>query len=59
MRSGHSLFADAASAVPRVNIADPTTAAGLVDHLVRAPYPLAEEEALKVMHMLGAMPFFA
>lgn len=38
------------------NISDPTTAAGLVDHLVRAPYPLGEEQALKVMHMLGAMP---
>lgn len=38
------------------NIADPTTAAGLVDHLVHAPYPLDEEQALKVMHMLGAMP---
>ncbi len=38
------------------NIADPTTAAGLVDHLMRAPYPLGEEQAFKVMHMLGAMP---
>jgi chemotaxis protein histidine kinase CheA len=38
------------------NFADPTTAAGLVDHLVHAPYPLDEEQALKVMHMLGAMP---
>jgi chemotaxis protein histidine kinase CheA len=38
------------------NISDPTTAAGLVDHLVHAPYPLDEEQALKVMHMLGAMP---
>ncbi len=38
------------------NISDPTTAAGLVDHLVRAPYPLDEEQALKIMHMLGAMP---
>ena len=36
--------------------ADPTAAAGLVDHLVKAPYPLEEEDALKVMHMLGAMP---
>jgi len=33
-----------------------TAAAGLVDHLVKAPYPLDEERALKVMHMLGAMP---
>lgn len=38
------------------NISDPTTAAGLVDHLVHAPYPLDEEQALKIMHMLGAMP---
>lgn len=38
------------------NISDPTTAAGLVDHLVRAPYGLDEEQALKIMHMLGAMP---
>lgn len=38
------------------HIGDPTTAAGLVDHLSRAPYPLDEEQALKVMHMLGAMP---
>lgn len=38
------------------NISDPTTAAGLVDHLVHAPYPLDEERALKIMHMLGAMP---
>jgi chemotaxis protein histidine kinase CheA/CheY-like chemotaxis protein len=38
------------------NISDPTTAAGLVDHLVHAPYPLGEDQALKVMHMLGAMP---
>ncbi|MCM2252772.1 MAG: response regulator [Ramlibacter sp.] len=35
---------------------EPTAAAGLVDHLVKAPYPLDEEQALKVMHMLGAMP---
>ena len=38
------------------HIADPTSAAGLVDHLVKAPYPLEDEQALKVMHMLGAMP---
>ncbi|KRI00596.1 response regulator [Curvibacter sp. PAE-UM] len=38
------------------NISDPTTAAGLVDHLVHAPYALDEERALKIMHMLGAMP---
>jgi chemosensory pili system protein ChpA (sensor histidine kinase/response regulator) len=35
---------------------EPTAAAGLVDHLVKAPYPLDEEQSLKVMHMLGAMP---
>jgi chemotaxis protein histidine kinase CheA/ActR/RegA family two-component response regulator len=38
------------------HMAEPTTAAGLVDHLLKAPYPLDEEQALKVMHMLGAMP---
>ena len=35
---------------------DATAAAGLVDHLVKAPYALDEEQALKVMHMLGALP---
>ena len=35
---------------------DPTTAAGLVDHLLRAPYPLGEEQSLKIMHMLGGIP---
>jgi chemotaxis protein histidine kinase CheA/ActR/RegA family two-component response regulator len=38
------------------NLSDPSTAAGLVDHLRNAPMPMDEEEALKVMHMLGAMP---
>jgi chemotaxis protein histidine kinase CheA/ActR/RegA family two-component response regulator len=38
------------------HIADPTAAAGLVDHLVKAPHPLEEDQSLKVMHMLGAMP---
>jgi chemotaxis protein histidine kinase CheA/ActR/RegA family two-component response regulator len=38
------------------HISDPTAAAGLVDHLLKAPYPLDEEQSLKVMHMLGAMP---
>lgn len=38
------------------HIGDPTTAAGLVDHLVHAPFPLDEERALKIMHMLGALP---
>ncbi len=35
---------------------DPSAATGLVDHLVKAPHPLAEDQSLKVMHMLGAMP---
>jgi chemosensory pili system protein ChpA (sensor histidine kinase/response regulator) len=35
---------------------DPSTAAGLVDHLREAPCPLEENEALKVAHMLGSMP---
>ncbi len=35
---------------------DPSTAAGLVDHLREAPCPLEESEALKVAHMLGSMP---
>jgi len=38
------------------NLSDPSTAAGLVDHLRGAPLPMGEEDALKVMHMLGAMP---
>jgi chemosensory pili system protein ChpA (sensor histidine kinase/response regulator) len=38
------------------NLSDPSSAAGLVDHLRAAPYPMEEEQALKVMHMLGAMP---
>lgn len=38
------------------HVADPTAAAGLVDHLVKAPHALEEEQSLKVMHMLGAMP---
>ncbi|HVZ46058.1 MAG TPA: response regulator [Ramlibacter sp.] len=38
------------------NLEDPSTAAGLVDHLRAAPVPMEEEAALKVMHMLGAMP---
>ena len=38
------------------NLSDPSTAAGLVDHLRDAPNPMEEEQALKVMHMLGAMP---
>lgn len=38
------------------NLSDPSTAAGLVDHLRAAPYPMEEVQALKVMHMLGAMP---
>ncbi|MDH5204213.1 MAG: response regulator [Hylemonella sp.] len=38
------------------NLSDPSTAAGLVDHLIGAPLPMDEEEGLKIMHMLGAMP---
>ena len=35
---------------------DPSTAAGLLDHLRAAPHSMDEETALKVMHQLGAMP---
>lgn len=38
------------------NAADPSAAAGLVDHLVKAPHPLEDEQSLKVMHMLGSLP---
>lgn len=38
------------------NLSDPSTAEGLIDHLCSAPMPMHEEEARKVMHMLGAMP---
>ena len=38
------------------NVSDPSAATGLVDHLVKAPHPLEEDQSLKVMHMLGAMP---
>jgi chemosensory pili system protein ChpA (sensor histidine kinase/response regulator) len=38
------------------NIEDRSQAAGLVDHMVQAPYPLDAERSLKVMHMLGALP---
>lgn len=38
------------------NLSDPSTAAGLVDHLRSAPSPMDEDQAMKVMHMLGAMP---
>jgi chemotaxis protein histidine kinase CheA/ActR/RegA family two-component response regulator len=38
------------------HLEDPSTAVGVVDHLRTAPVPMGEEEALKVMHMLGAMP---
>ncbi len=34
---------------------DPSASAGLVDHLVRAPSPLEDDQALKLAHMLGAM----
>ncbi len=38
------------------NVHDPSCAAGLVDCLCDAPVPLEEEEALKIMHALGAFP---
>jgi chemosensory pili system protein ChpA (sensor histidine kinase/response regulator) len=38
------------------NISDPSAAEGLVDYLAHAPYPMDEEQARKVMHMLGGMP---
>jgi chemotaxis protein histidine kinase CheA/ActR/RegA family two-component response regulator len=38
------------------NLSDPSAAVGLIDHLVTAPDPLPEDESLKIMHMLGAMP---
>ena len=38
------------------NLSDPSTAAGLVDHLRAAPLPLDQTAAGKVMHMLGATP---
>jgi chemosensory pili system protein ChpA (sensor histidine kinase/response regulator) len=38
------------------NLSDPSTAAGLIDLLRGAPIPMGEDQALKVMHMLGAMP---
>jgi chemosensory pili system protein ChpA (sensor histidine kinase/response regulator) len=38
------------------NLSDPSAAAGLIDHLRGAPHPMDEEQAMKVMHMLGAMP---
>lgn len=38
------------------NMSDASNAAGLVDHMRSAPTPMDEEQALKVMHMLGAMP---
>jgi chemotaxis protein histidine kinase CheA/ActR/RegA family two-component response regulator len=37
------------------NLSDPSTAAGLIDHLIQAPNPLDDEQALKIAHMLGAM----
>lgn len=37
------------------NLDDPSVAAGLVDHLLVAPVPFEEEQALKVMHQLGVM----
>jgi chemotaxis protein histidine kinase CheA/CheY-like chemotaxis protein len=41
------------------NLSDPSSAAGLIDYLEQAPYPLDPEEGLKIMHMLGALPLQA
>jgi chemosensory pili system protein ChpA (sensor histidine kinase/response regulator) len=38
------------------HLSDTSSAAGVVDLLRSAPSPMGEEQALKVMHMLGAMP---
>jgi chemosensory pili system protein ChpA (sensor histidine kinase/response regulator) len=38
------------------NLSDPSAAAGLIDHLRSAPNPMDEVQAMRVMHMLGAMP---
>ncbi len=38
------------------NLGDPSSAAGLIDLLRSAPIPMGAEQAMKVMHMLGAMP---
>lgn len=38
------------------NLSEPSTAAGLVDHMLSAPSPMSEVDGLKIMHMLGAMP---
>jgi chemosensory pili system protein ChpA (sensor histidine kinase/response regulator) len=38
------------------NLSDPSAAVGVVDLLCTAPDPMDEEESMKVMHMLGAMP---
>lgn len=38
------------------NLSDPSAAVGLLDHMVTAPAPMDEEQSMKVMHMLGAMP---
>lgn len=35
---------------------DPSVAAGLVDNLRDAPHPMSEEQCLRVMHKLGAVP---
>lgn len=38
------------------NLSDPSAAAGLVDFLRTAPVAIEEEEALRIMHKLGAFP---
>lgn len=38
------------------NLDDPSAAAGLLDSMRNAPMPMGEDEALKIVHKLGAMP---
>lgn len=39
------------------NLDDPSVAAGLIDLLRRAPHPVDEHEAMRLMHNFGSMPF--
>jgi chemotaxis protein histidine kinase CheA/ActR/RegA family two-component response regulator len=36
------------------NMSDPSASAGLIDHLLHAPNPLGDDQALRIAHMLGA-----
>src|SRR4051812_17396021 len=38
------------------NLEDPSAAVGLLDRMRTAPMEMGEDEAMKVVHMLGAMP---